>query len=66
MNHLTVHIALDDQTVENRFVIELNCDKGCLHYIPGSHKWQLLPITSRHFNDMDSILEVLDEDQKKQ
>jgi len=45
MNHLTVHIALDDQTIEN----------GCLHYIPGSHKWKKLPITSRHFNDMESI-----------
>eukprot|EP00698_Gefionella_okellyi_P001016 TRINITY_DN1087_c0_g6_i2.p1 TRINITY_DN1087_c0_g6~~TRINITY_DN1087_c0_g6_i2.p1 ORF type:complete len:188 (-),score=21.72 TRINITY_DN1087_c0_g6_i2:342-905(-) len=28
MAHMTVHVALDDQTVEN----------GCLHYIPGSHK----------------------------
>jgi len=30
MNHLTVHIALDDQTLEN----------GGLHYISGSHLWQ--------------------------
>ena len=27
--HLTVHIALDDQTDEN----------GALHYVPGSHRW---------------------------
>jgi ectoine hydroxylase-related dioxygenase (phytanoyl-CoA dioxygenase family) len=38
MAHLTVHIALDDQTEEN----------GCLQYVPGSHKWPLLPITSRY------------------
>lgn len=54
--HLTVHIALDEQTIEN----------GCLHYIPGSHKWPLLPITSRHFNDMDSIQSVLTEEQRSQ
>ena len=29
MAHLTVHIALDDQTIEN----------GALHWVPGSHKW---------------------------
>jgi len=56
MNHLTVHIALDEQTVEN----------GCLHYIPGSHKWSLLPITSRHFNDMDSIHGTLTPEQESQ
>jgi len=49
MAHLTIHVALDDQTVSN----------GCLHYIPTSHKWSLLPITSRHFNDMESIKKVL-------
>lgn len=53
MNHMTVHIALDDQTVDN----------GTLHFIPGSHKWHRdgrpLPITSLHFDDMDSILEIL-------
>jgi len=51
---LTCHIALDEQTVDN----------GCLHYIPGSHKWPLLPITSRHFNDMDSIKTILTNEQK--
>lgn len=29
MAHLTVHIALDDQTIEN----------GALHWVPGSHRW---------------------------
>jgi len=56
MAHLTVHIALDEQKVEN----------GCLHYIPGSHKWPLLPITSKHFNDMESIHTVLTPEQEKQ
>ena len=32
MQHLTAWIGLDDATVEN----------GCMHYIPGSHKWGLL------------------------
>jgi len=55
MAHLTVHIALDDQVVEN----------GCIHYIPGSHKWtnKPLPVTDRHFGDMDSIKTVLTDEQ---
>jgi len=32
----------------------------------GSHKWPLLPITSRHFNNMQSIQEVLTEEQRNQ
>ena len=35
MAHLTCWIGLDDSTVEN----------GCVHYVPGSHRWPLLPIT---------------------
>ncbi|MFH1070189.1 MAG: phytanoyl-CoA dioxygenase family protein [Candidatus Glassbacteria bacterium] len=35
VGHLTCFIALDDTTLEN----------GCLHVIPGSHKWNLLPMT---------------------
>mmetsp|Transcript_17468 Transcript_17468/g.25987 ORF Transcript_17468/g.25987 Transcript_17468/m.25987 type:complete len:301 (+) Transcript_17468:1-903(+) len=53
MNHLTVHIALDAQDEQN----------GCLHYVDGSHQWNLLPVTSRHFNDMESILKVLNPQQ---
>eukprot|EP01120_Amphizonella_sp_Union-15-10_P016182 TRINITY_DN8450_c0_g2_i2.p1 TRINITY_DN8450_c0_g2~~TRINITY_DN8450_c0_g2_i2.p1 ORF type:complete len:296 (-),score=46.85 TRINITY_DN8450_c0_g2_i2:4-891(-) len=55
MAHLTVHVALDDQTEDN----------GCLLLVPGSHKWPLLPITSLHFTDMDSIQTVLTDEQKK-
>ncbi|KAJ3067030.1 hypothetical protein HK102_007509, partial [Quaeritorhiza haematococci] len=56
MQHITVHIALDDQTLEN----------GCIMYIPQSHTWPLLPVTSRHFDDMDSIQSVLTPEQKAQ
>ncbi|MGH7127853.1 MAG: phytanoyl-CoA dioxygenase family protein, partial [Planctomycetaceae bacterium] len=35
MAHLTCWIALDDSTRDN----------GCLQYVPGSHRWSLLPIT---------------------
>jgi ectoine hydroxylase-related dioxygenase (phytanoyl-CoA dioxygenase family) len=48
MNHITCWIALDDATREN----------GCLHYLPGSHRWPLLPITGLA-GDMDSIRQVL-------
>jgi hypothetical protein len=52
MAHLTCWIALDDATRAN----------GCLHYLPGSHRWPLLPITGLA-GDMDSIREVLTPDQ---
>ena len=52
MNHLTCWIALDDTTVES----------GCLRYIPGSHRWDLLPITGLA-GDMDAIRAVLTEEQ---
>lgn len=53
MGHLTVWIALDDSTEEN----------GCLHYVPGSHRWGLLPITGLT-EDMTSIGNVLTPEQK--
>jgi len=56
VGHLTVHITLDTQTEDN----------GVLRYVPGSHRWPLLPITSRHFNDMDSITSVLTPAQTEQ
>lgn len=54
MAHLTCWIALDDSTVDN----------GCLCYVPGSHKWDLLPITGLA-GDMNEIMTVLDEQQKQ-
>jgi ectoine hydroxylase-related dioxygenase (phytanoyl-CoA dioxygenase family) len=48
MAHLTCWIGLDDADAEN----------GCLQYIPGSHRWDLLPITGLA-GGMDSIREVL-------
>ena len=53
MNHLTCWIALDDATEEN----------GCVQYIPGSHRWPLLPITGLA-GDMEAIQTVLDEEQR--
>ena len=53
--HLTCWIALDDSSSEN----------GCLQYIPGSHRWPLLPITGLA-GDMDAIQTVLSDEQKAQ
>lgn len=55
MAHLTCWIGLDDSTADN----------GCLQYIPGSHKWDLLPITGLA-GDMDAIRDVLTDEQWKQ
>ena len=53
--HLTCWIGLDDSTKEN----------GCLHYVPGSHKWELLP--REDFTvDMNRIREHLTEEQTGQ
>ncbi len=52
MQHLTCWIGLDDSTREN----------GCLHYVPGSHRWTLLPITGLAGN-MEAIREVLSDEQ---
>jgi ectoine hydroxylase-related dioxygenase (phytanoyl-CoA dioxygenase family) len=56
MGHMTVHITLDTQHETN----------GVLRYVPGSHRWPLLPITSKHFDDMDSIATVLTPHQLEQ
>jgi ectoine hydroxylase-related dioxygenase (phytanoyl-CoA dioxygenase family) len=53
MAHLSCWIGLDDSTIAN----------GCVHYVPGSHKWDLLPITGLA-NDMQSIKSVLSDEQK--
>lgn len=52
MQHITCWIGLDDATSEN----------GCLEYVPGSHQWELLPITGLA-GDMDAIKKVLTDDQ---
>jgi ectoine hydroxylase-related dioxygenase (phytanoyl-CoA dioxygenase family) len=51
--HLTCWIGLDDSTIEN----------GCVHYVPGSHKWDLLPRGSLA-DDMDAVLERLTDEQR--
>jgi len=53
--HLSCWIGLDDSTREN----------GCVHYVPGSHRWNLLPITGLA-NDMNAIQSVLTGEQKNQ
>jgi hypothetical protein len=55
MAHLSCWIGLDDSTREN----------GCLHYVPGSHRWNLLP-RADFANDMDAILDSLTPDQKQE
>lgn len=53
MAHLTCWIGLDRATAEN----------GCLQYIPGSHRWELLPITGLA-GDMEAIRQVLTPEQQ--
>ncbi|MBX2841707.1 MAG: phytanoyl-CoA dioxygenase family protein [Flammeovirgaceae bacterium] len=55
MQHLTCWIGLDHATTDN----------GCLHYIPKSHKWNLLDKTSLA-GDMDGLTKFLTEEQTKQ
>ena len=55
MAHLSCWIGLDDSTREN----------GCVHYVPGSHRWDLLPITGLA-DDMYAIRSVLTPDQEDQ
>jgi ectoine hydroxylase-related dioxygenase (phytanoyl-CoA dioxygenase family) len=54
MAHLSCWIGLDDSTREN----------GCVHYVPGSHRWDLLP-RADFANDMDAILGALTPEQKR-
>ena len=55
MAHLTCWIGLDEATRDN----------GCLQYVPGSHRWNLLPITGLA-GDMDAIRDVLTDEQWEQ
>jgi ectoine hydroxylase-related dioxygenase (phytanoyl-CoA dioxygenase family) len=54
MAHLTCWIALDDAHRRN----------GCVCYVPGSHRWPLLPITGLA-GGMDAIQTVLTDQQKQ-
>jgi ectoine hydroxylase-related dioxygenase (phytanoyl-CoA dioxygenase family) len=54
MAHLTCWVGLDDADAEN----------GCLHYVPGSHRWGLLPITGLA-GEMNAIESVLSDEQKR-
>ncbi len=53
--HLTCWIGLDDSTIEN----------GCLHYVPGSHEWPLLP-TTHLAQGVEAIKKVLTPEQREQ
>jgi ectoine hydroxylase-related dioxygenase (phytanoyl-CoA dioxygenase family) len=55
MAHLSCWIGLDDSTVEN----------GCVHYVPRSHRWNLLPITGLA-DDMNAIQSVLNDAQRQE
>ncbi|KAK7106231.1 phytanoyl-CoA dioxygenase domain-containing protein 1 homolog [Littorina saxatilis] len=60
MCHMTVHIALEDQTEEN----------GTLKYIPGSHRWtrnngEPLPVLDFNFKDMEGIKTILTEEERE-
>lgn len=55
MAHLTCWIGLDDSMRDN----------GCLHYVPGSHRWPLLPMPALA-GDMEAIREVLNDEQLAQ
>jgi ectoine hydroxylase-related dioxygenase (phytanoyl-CoA dioxygenase family) len=55
MAHLSCWIGLDDSTREN----------GCVHYVPGSHRWPLLPRTS-FANKMDVVLDSLTVEQREE
>jgi ectoine hydroxylase-related dioxygenase (phytanoyl-CoA dioxygenase family) len=50
--HLTAWIALDDSREDN----------GCLRYIPGSHRWPLLPMPALA-GDMESLRKLLTSEQ---
>lgn len=53
--HCTVWIGLDDSTLDN----------GCVHFVPGSHRWKLLPKVSLT-KDMDAVKSVMTAEQLEQ
>jgi ectoine hydroxylase-related dioxygenase (phytanoyl-CoA dioxygenase family) len=54
MAHLSCWIGLDDSKIDN----------GCLHYVPRSHHWDLLPVTGLA-DDMNAIKSVLNQEQNE-
>jgi hypothetical protein len=58
VGHITCFLCLDDATLEN----------GCLHVVPGSHTWNLLPKVDLmgKTEDMESIKSVLTAEQLDQ
>ncbi|MEK9857311.1 MAG: phytanoyl-CoA dioxygenase family protein [Deltaproteobacteria bacterium] len=52
MNHLTCWIGLDDSNEEN----------GCLHYVPGSHRWGLIDKLDLA-GEMDAVQDLLTPEQ---
>lgn len=52
--HLTCWIGLDDSSEEN----------GCVQYVPGSHRWHLLP-RGEIANDMTAVFKHLNAEQKE-
>ncbi|MFJ3928930.1 phytanoyl-CoA dioxygenase family protein [Streptomyces sp. NPDC090029] len=55
MNHVTCWIALDDADLSN----------GCVQYVPGSHKWGVLPRPSSFTQHQNSLVDKLTEQQKE-
>jgi len=55
MAHLSCWIGLDDSKIDN----------GCLHYVPRSHRWDLLPVTGLA-DDMNAIQGLLNQEQNKE
>jgi Phytanoyl-CoA dioxygenase (PhyH) len=55
MAHLSCWIGLDDSTREN----------GCVQYVPGSHRWNLLP-RAEFANDMNAIVRSLTPEQQRE
>ena len=51
--HLTAWIGLDDSNEEN----------GCVQYVPGSHRWPLLPREALA-GDMDTVVRYLSDEQR--
>ncbi|HLF33901.1 MAG TPA: phytanoyl-CoA dioxygenase family protein [Cyclobacteriaceae bacterium] len=55
MQHLSCWVGLDDSDINN----------GCVHYVPGSHHWGLIPKPELAGN-MNGLQQFLTEDQKEQ